>query len=343
MQNIPLIIENSLVKFCTNHKDEATQLLKAARRTYGSISDLASGVLLPIADGVAKKWLQDTNNPFIEEIKQYAKTLGVSGVYALNISYEWGCSSGGFKSQSGGVDMLRVLDWPFPGLGSKVFVVKQESKAGAFYNITWPAVSGVFQAMAPGRFSAAINQAPMRRHGMTVAGDWLRNRNIMLKRDTLPPAHLLRQVFDSAKTYDDAKKILQETSVCIPVIYTLTGTEKGQACIIERSENHAIIREIGQGQNVCAANHFNGDFSERGTKGWRFRGELSHERESQISSMDSFSYMNKNEPGESDFSFLFPPVINRFTRLSMLANAKKGSLMLQGWEDKKPATNIFKL
>ncbi len=101
--------------------------------------------------------------------------------------------------------LLRVLDWPFPALGKQVMVVLQKGKAGDFYNITWPGVSGVYTAMAPGRFAAALNQAPMRMHGLGYAGDWLKNR-LMAGRETgLPPAHLLRQVFEQADSYETAK------------------------------------------------------------------------------------------------------------------------------------------
>ena len=41
--------------------------------------------------------------------------------------------------------------------------------------------AAVLTAMAPGRFCAAIHQAPMRRHGLTLPGDWLKNRLLFKK------------------------------------------------------------------------------------------------------------------------------------------------------------------
>jgi hypothetical protein len=39
-------------------------------------------------------------------------------------------------------------------------VARHQAEAGRFLNVTWPGYAGVTTAMAPGRFSAALNQAP---------------------------------------------------------------------------------------------------------------------------------------------------------------------------------------
>ena len=72
------------------------------------------------------------------------------GVYALNLCYEWGCTSGAY-AQEDSISLLRVLDWPFPALGKHMVVAHQSGAAGDFYHVTWPGIAGVFNAMAPGR------------------------------------------------------------------------------------------------------------------------------------------------------------------------------------------------
>ena len=42
-------------------------------------------------------------------------------------------------------------------------VARHESPAGSWLNVTWPGFVGVLTGMAPGRFSIAYNQAPIRR------------------------------------------------------------------------------------------------------------------------------------------------------------------------------------
>jgi len=44
-----------------------------------------------------------------------------------------------------------------------------------------------------------------------------------------------------------------------------------------------------------------------------------------------------------DFSWVAPPILNKTTRVSVIADAGKGSLAVQGWEAGLPATEIFRL
>jgi len=52
----------------------------------------------------------------------------------------------------------------------------------------------------------------------------------------LPPDHLLRNVFETCKTFREARQRLETTPVARPVIYTLVGCERGERCVIERTE-----------------------------------------------------------------------------------------------------------
>ena len=68
--------------------------------------------------------------------------------------------------------MVRTLDCPVGGLGGNVVVARHEGDMGPFYNVTWPGLVGVVTAMAPGRFSVALNQTPMRRYSPWCWLDW---------------------------------------------------------------------------------------------------------------------------------------------------------------------------
>lgn len=332
MKQIPYIRQNDLVKLCLDHKQQAINLLNKTIQTHGMASRFASKLLLPIADKKAHDWLIKTKNPYLDEICSYQKILNKAGIIGLNLSYEWGCTSGAFQTDHG-LDMLRVLDWPFAGLGENLCVIHQKTAAGAFYNISWPAMSGVFQAMAPGRFSACINQAPMRRKSAFYLRDWLSNRKSMFQQTGLPPAHLLRYVFETAQNFTDAKKMLCETAIAIPVIYILAGTQSHEACIIERIENDYYIHEISNKERICTANQFKhmrpGPKWESRAIDSRGRNALAHE-------------MTYPKSQAQDFSWLQYPIINPLTRLCMIANAKTGYLALQGFEEKGPVTQLFR-
>ena len=330
MKSIKLVKENDLGKFCSDYRQEAEYLVRSSRRTLGWLSDAPSSLLLPLADKIAKKWLQQSNNPYYQEITQYTQALNIPGIYALNLSYEWGCTSGAFSTEDS-PDILRTLDWPFPGLGETLFVVQQTGEAGDFYNVTWPAVSGMFQGMAPGRFAASLNQAPMRQHGLTTPGDWIKNRFMVNRQKALPPAHLLRQVFLTAKDFTEAKTILRDTPICIPVIYTIAGTRPGESCVIERLENEAVVRED---KDVSVSNHFQSALQQK-AKGWKSRAIDSRGRAELMTKLNYKGFTQK------DFNWLPYPITNKLTRLCMLANAKNSRLMVQGWEKHGAVTEVF--
>ena len=112
--------------------------------------------------------------------------------------------------------------------------------AGDFFSITWPGYVGALTALAPSRFAACVNQAPIRRH---TTQRWLRGydfaRNVLAvwRSDGLiPPDQLLRQTFELCADFAAARRMLETTPVSRPVIYVLVGRAAGERCVIERTE-----------------------------------------------------------------------------------------------------------
>jgi len=316
------------------YPDKAQELILAARRTYGFASSLASAALMPLADKLSHQWMIKSRNPYLHEVESMADVLSSRGVYTLNVCFEWGCTSGLWRTDDT-ISLLRVLDWPFPALGKHVVVAHQQGKAGEFYNVTWPGMTGMFNGMAPGRFTAAINQAPMRKHGKGFILDWVKNRKIAREQTAIPPAHLLRQVFETAEHYAAAKDMLAKTPLAVPAIFVLGGTKPGEGCVIERLENVAEIFELGAEQFVRSSNHFNSmSFSQIG-KGWYPREIDSAGRYRHSGSIGGY------ELEQEHFSWLRSPIINPNTRLCVLSDAQSRRLMVQGYEGSLPVTEIF--
>jgi len=321
------------VDLLRTYPDSARALIMAAKGSYGIWSRVASSLLLPLADKQSHEWLKRTNNPFLHEIESFDSVLGIRGTFALNLSYEWGCTSGAYRGIET-VSMMRVLDWPFPKLGKNVLVVLQSGKAGDFYNVTWSGISGVFNALAPSRFCAALNLAPKRDHGGNIVSDWIKNRKIARSQSGIPPSHLLRQVFEIAPDYNVAKEMLMKTPLAVPAIFTLTGINEGEGCVIERLENSAEVRELNAAQQVVTSNHFHTSLAE-GTiprplfnSDGRYRQALA---------------MQGHELLQDGFAWLRAPILNPYTRLCMVADAATGRLIVQGFEGITTATEIFNL
>src|ERR1700743_1072060 len=118
MQKIPLvdIRQSGPLALLEGYGQSARELIAASRTAFGPLAHAASYAAAPIGDALVKRWLARTNNPYADEIAGFARHLRASGVFALNLVYEFGCTSGVYASAQG-PRLLRVLDWPFKGLG----------------------------------------------------------------------------------------------------------------------------------------------------------------------------------------------------------------------------------
>lgn len=267
-------------------------------------------------DAVSRRWLAKQDSVHLGEIDAIAARLGRPGAYFLSVNYEWGCTCRVAPSPEGtSARLVRVLDWITHGLGKHVIAARVAGAAGPFVTLTWPGYTGVLQAMAPGRFSAALNQAPMRRPLGQFHLDWAVGRHRVWRMPHLTPAHLLREVFETAPSFAEAKRMLAERPISTPAIFSLAGLKPAETAVIERTEEEAHVHE---GVNA-AANHWQ-------TPGWwgHARGNDSAGRARHMHSVSTAL-----DPG---FAWLKPPLLNWNTRLAMVADAREGRLVAQGYE-----------
>jgi hypothetical protein len=306
---------------------EASPERGAALRTVGERAYTSLGLLL--GDAIGRAWLERCRNPYRHEIEAVAARLGGPGGIALNLSYEFACTGQAGPDPCGrGARLLRILDWQLPGLGANVVVARARGAAGPYYNVTWPGSVGVLTAMAPGRFSAAIHQAPMRRHGLTKPVDELVNRLAVWRSRGLPPSHVLRQVFEGCLDYGAARARLIETKLALPAIFLLAGTEPNQACLIERLEDRAAVQD---GPGSWANDWRTAEFGPR----WSPRG---HDNPGRCTNLHSL----QNHASDG-FDWVTAPVLNPDTRLAVRMNAATAELAVLGFEGQRPATREFSL
>lgn len=309
----------------------AMDTLVAEEARAHELLGLATGPLPSAAlrqlDKVSRRWLAKWENAHLPEIDAIATRLGRPGAYFLSVNYEWACTCRVAPAPDGrSARLVRVLDWRPPGLGRHLLAARVTGRQGKFVTLTWPGYTGVLTAMAPGRFSAAINQAPLRKAVGFYALDWAVSRRRVWSMPHPTPAHLLRSVFETAADFAEAKERLTQEPISTPVIFSLAGIKAGETVVIERTETEARVHT---GANV-AANHWE-------AAGWRgrARGQKSAERASRMHAI-----MPDLVP---DFSWLVPPILNGRTRLAMVADAAEGRLVAQGFEAMQPATQTLDL
>jgi len=233
--------------------------------------------------------------------------------------------------------LIRTLDWPFKGLGRHIAVARMRGVGGAggdFFSVTWPGYVGALTAMAPGRFAASINQAPMwrrMRHRWLRPFDFAANAlKIWQRTDLMPPDQLLRQTFETCEDFSAARRMLETTPVARPVIFTLIGCGANERCVIERTETEFLTRFGG----TCAANDW-----EPCRPGWEGRIGMRRFLVSSFAEAAGFSRARRESLAAwngslsaSEFDWLREPVLNPYTRLAVSMNPARGILRAVGYD-----------
>ncbi|MGF1659071.1 MAG: hypothetical protein ACFCUS_06555 [Rubrimonas sp.] len=320
LPEIPLVEagEDWVVETLRTHADRAHALIEAGA---GSLPTAA----IRMADAVSRRWLARHRAPQLAELDRIAAIIGRPGAHYLNVSYEWGCSCAAGPSPDGAsARLLRVLDWPDPGLGRYVMAVRVASPLGRWLTLTWPGYAGVLQAVAPGRFAAALNQAPLDGPTGLFALDWVAARGKVWRRPHPTASHLLRRVFETAPDFAAARRMLSETPVAAGAIFTLAGVRPEESCVIERRPDTAHVID-GPARAVNA-------WQSPGWKGLP-RGDDNPRR------LDAMAAAALTlDPA---LPWLRPPVLNDRTRLVFAADPSTGAFVAQGREADGPATRTL--
>jgi hypothetical protein len=316
--------------------DHARQSAREARALRDACLDFfprAALPLIPSLDRASRRWLTRSRSPYVAEVDAIAAELDFSGVWLLNASYQWACTA--LAGEHNGVPwLLRTLDWPFRGLGRHTAVARMQGQCGEFFSVTWPGYVGALSAMAPRRFAAAVNQAPMRRR---TAHRWLRPLDFAVNavaiwrtEDLMPPDQLLRRVFELCDDFAAARHMLETTPVARPVIYTLVGCATDERCVIERTETDFQTRN----DETSAANDW-----VPCRPGWE--GRIGTRRFLTSSFADAAGYSRarrdtlRNWDGALSapgFDWVGEPVLNPYTRLAVAMCPAQGVLRAVGYD-----------
>lgn len=306
--------------------DRLSRVMNMGRRQYG-------GLVLHLGDRFGRTWLKRNETPYGNTVNSVAAATNHAGAIGLNLSYDFACTTAVAADPDGsGNRMLRTLDWPLKGLGREVVAASHAGPAGPYSDVTWPGFVGITTAMAPGRFSAAINQPPARRFSPLLPLDAVTNRWLAWRQTAMPPVHLLRHVFETCKSYSEAKAVLATTPISIPAFFTLSGTASKEGCVIERTETDSRTHAAP----ISVSNHWIG-LSVPG----RDRGTDSHGRRTLMERL-------RDSVSDTFDDWVQPPILNATTRLAVVANAARGTLAIRGYEpdgtgSAAPATTDFAL
>jgi hypothetical protein len=319
------------------HAEKSAARARALRDACLGFFPRAALPVVPALDWASRRWLARSRSPYVQEIAQIAAVLDFSGVWLLNASYQWACTSLAVE-QNGLPWLIRTLDWPFLGLGRYTEVAQMRGDCGDFFSVTWPGYVGALTAMAPYRFAACVNQAPMRRrtgHRWLRPYDFAANAHEIWRRsDLMPPDQLLRRTFELCRDFAAARRMLETTPVARPVIYVLAGCAAGERCVIERTETDFVTRE----DETSAANDW-----VPCRDGWEGRIGTRRFLTSSFADAASYSRARRESLKGWDGAFAAPgfdwvrePVLNPYTRLAVAMCPAAGTLRAIGY-DRTPA------
>lgn len=203
---------------------------------------------------------RDFEGPFQGEMREWANAIGISvdEMALVNCAYEldhlqhsWSiieimenlvdsffCTAGVCFVEGHGMVHVRNLDWPINGMGEATRLFRFRKGEHQFVSVGFPGFVGVLSGMVPGGYSATINWAPP-----GAMPDF-----------NYAPVFLLRKTLEECATYEEAVARLRRTRLSTSVFFTVCGTEVGQGCVIERTQDEAVVRPLKDGV-VAQANH----------------------------------------------------------------------------------------
>jgi hypothetical protein len=299
-------------------RDRLDVILGAARRQYTS-------PVLWLGDRLSRGWAARADLPYLDEYAAVAAAVGQPGAWLLNFSYEWGCTSAAVIDQPSGVPaLLRTMDWQMPCLGRTLLAVRRRGAAGSWVNLGWPGFVGTVQAVARGRFAAALNQAPDPDSGWGHLGDWLAGKLTIWHNGLMPPALLLRSVCDDCPSFAEARARLIHTPICAGAFFTLVGLSAGDSVVIERTCREAVVHD-GPG---AVSNHWLSPRLPGQSRSANTRERLAAMR----------SHQAARTPETPPFAWLVPPILNDTTRVALEAVPATGALRVRGYEPEGQAT-----
>lgn len=246
-----------------------------------------------------------------DEMRAVRRLFGPAGIL-LNLSTSFGCTAAVMQTAGNEGVLIRSLDWTIgDGMGARMIVHRASGPAGDFWNISYPGFIGVLSAVAPWRFAATINQAPIPgTTGRMV--DFIPEKDRTLRSRNIPAPLLLREVMETAPDFDAALAILRDRPLAEPIIFTLAGAD-GRHAIIERTRDQAMVHRDMAG----TANHW-----QNGT--WKGHARIhGTDRNDSANRACALSAHARNHPDSAISAWLKAPVLNHHTRQAMALDARE--------------------
>jgi hypothetical protein len=291
------------------------EAVQEGRRLLAAVMEAVPPAARVLADWVRLR----TANRFHYEAVSLARRIDVSwrDILLANVSYDlmlayFGCSTVVLPTPSGPV-LGRNMDWwPEDVLAQTTYRIRCY-RQGILHlaSAGWPGGIGVVTGLSGRGFAVALN-AVLGPEKVRMTG--------------YPVLLHLRRVLDDARDFEDALRMLADTTLAAPALFTLVGVSNSQRVVIERTPSRHALRWPRGDEPLITTNDYR----------LLFQPETSDAAEIYATTCSRYDYLQKffaqHQPDREveDAAILYalsdPAVIQSITAQHVLMRPRSGEL-----------------
>lgn len=213
--------------FLIKIKNEVNELIHSYLQDFEGDDMILSGIAIYKERIISETYLKEIEG--IASICDFsASEILTANLYYDLLKFYFGCTA--FASYNGNtMRHARNLDWHTDNnilsSYSKIFNFQRKGQT-AFKTVGWPGFIGALSGVKSGAFAITLN-AVSSQDSLQIA---------------TPISFLLRDVLEGCHSFKDAKSIVQETPIISDCLILLSGAQKEEKVVIERTPTRCAIR-----------------------------------------------------------------------------------------------------
>ena len=226
--------------FLVDYKTEVDDLLQCYLKDLEGADFVFDSIEAYKTEIISSDYLEEIE--FISSISKFSSNeILVANLYYDVLKFYLGCTAFAFET-NGTVLHSRNLDWwtdnNLLSSQSKIFDY-QRNGSTVFKTVGWVGFIGVLSGTKPGKFSITLN-AVLSKDSAEIA---------------MPISFLLRDILDNAKSYNEAKEILEIETIASDCLLLLSGTNSEELAVIERTPKRFATR-LPKNRVICVTNDY---------------------------------------------------------------------------------------
>ncbi len=218
---------NERWSFLINYKSEINQLLEYYLNDFEGGEFIFDSIGIYKKEIISNEYLEEIN--FISSISNFSPDeVLIANLYYDVLKFYFGCTAFAVEN-NGSILHSRNLDWwtenNILSEYSKIFLYQKNGQT-VYKTVGWVGFVGALSGLKPGKFSLTLNA--------------------VLSNDTpeiaLPVSFLLRNILNTANSFDEAKNKLEQTTIASDCLILLSGAQINEMVVIERTPKRFATR-----------------------------------------------------------------------------------------------------